>query len=78
MRVVLKPRHNARNLSIQLKVDVGHMNFPCGKRETAHFLEHLLFTGTDQHSESQLDDIIELHGGSWNAETGNDYKQQQQ
>ena len=73
MRVVLKPRHNARNLSIQLKVDVGHMNFPCGKRETAHFLEHLLFTGTDQHSESQLDDIIELHGGSWNAETGNDY-----
>jgi len=73
LQVVVKPRHNARNVSIQLIVDIGHMNFPCGKRETAHFLEHLLFTGTDQHSEPELHDVIESHGGSWNAETGPDY-----
>ena len=73
LRVILKPRHNARNVSIQLTVNVGHMNFPCGKRETAHFLEHLLFTGTARHSEIELDERIESHGGSWNAQTANDY-----
>lgn len=73
LKVVIKPRHTARNVSVHLLVNVGHMNFPCGKRETAHFLEHLLFTGTEEYSEVELHDIIESHGGSWNAETGRDY-----
>ncbi len=73
LRVILKPRHLARNVSIRLNVNVGVNHFSCGKKETAHFLEHLLFTGTSKHSENELDDIIESHGGSWNAETGNDY-----
>ena len=73
LHVVLKPRHGARNVAIELNVDIGHLNFPCGKRETAHFLEHLLFTGTSSHSEAELDDLIESHGGSWNAETAGDY-----
>lgn len=73
MRIIIKPRHNARNVSIQLFVNVGHMNFPCGKRETAHFLEHLLFAGTDRHSEVELQEIIESAGGSWNAQTAKDY-----
>ena len=73
LRVILKPRHFAHNVSIRLNVNVGHEHFICGKRETAHFLEHLLFTGTTKHDENELDDIIESHGGSWNAETGPDY-----
>ena len=73
LHVILKPRHGARNVAIELNVDIGHLNFPCGKRETAHFLEHLLFTGTSSHSEVELDHLIESHGGSWNAETAGDY-----
>ena len=73
MRVILKPRHIARNVAIELHVNIGHLNFPCGKRETAHFLEHLLFTGTSKHSETELDNAIESHGGTWNAQTGNEY-----
>lgn len=73
MQVIIKPRHSARNVSLHLFVDIGHMNFPCGKREAAHFLEHLLFTGTASHSEIELQEIIESHGGSWNAETSKDY-----
>lgn len=73
MRVILKPRHYTRNASVYLKVNIGHLNFPCGKRETAHFLEHLLFTGTTHHTEIELDELIESHGGSWNAQTANDY-----
>ena len=75
LRVILKPRPFARNVSIRLNVNVGHEHFICGKRETAHFLEHLLFTGTSKHNENELDEIIESHGGSWNAETGADYTQ---
>ncbi|MEE8624812.1 MAG: insulinase family protein, partial [Acidiferrobacterales bacterium] len=40
-RVVLKHRQHAHNVAIRLVVDVGHRHFPCEKRETAHFLEHL-------------------------------------
>ncbi|MFK5948842.1 MAG: pitrilysin family protein [Methylococcales bacterium] len=73
LRVSLKPRHLARNVSIRLLVNIGHDHFTCGKRETAYFLEHLLFTGTSKNSENELDDIIESHGGGWNAKTSTDY-----
>jgi predicted Zn-dependent peptidase len=73
MHVILKPRHGARNVAIELNVNIGHQNFPCGKRETAHFLEHLLFTGTSSRTETELEHLIESHGGSWNAETSSDY-----
>jgi len=68
--VFLKPRTGAHNVSIRMVVHVGTYNFPCGFKETPHFLEHLLFTGTSRHTESQLDALIEDNGGSWNAATG--------
>ena len=68
--VFLKPRSGAHNVSMRMVVHVGTYNFPCGLKETPHLLEHLLFTGTSKHSESQLDALIEDNGGSWNAATG--------
>jgi len=67
--VFLRERHEVKNTSIRLVVKVGHDNFECGKQEIAHFLEHLLFTGTSKHSERELDKLIEDNGGSWNATT---------
>ncbi|MDH3670219.1 MAG: insulinase family protein [Gammaproteobacteria bacterium] len=67
--VVLKHRQHAHNVAVRLVVDVGHRHFPCKKRETAHFLEHLLFTGTSTHTETELDRLIEDNGGTWNAVT---------
>ncbi len=72
MRVLLKERHQARSVSYRVVVNIGTADFPCGRRETPHFLEHLLFTGTSKYDESELDDLIEGHGGSWNAFTGID------
>ena len=69
MRVILNERHGARNVAIRLNVGLGIYDFDCLQQETAHFLEHLLFTGTSKHSESQLDEIIIHHGGRWNAST---------
>jgi len=69
LHVLLKERHEARTVSFRVVVNTGTADFPCGRKETPHFLEHLLFTGTSQHSESELDDLIEEHGGYWNAVT---------
>jgi len=67
--VVLKKRTHARNVAVRLVVGVGQRHFPCEKRETPHFLEHLLFMGTSKHSEAELKRVIEDHGGSWNGST---------
>jgi predicted Zn-dependent peptidase len=72
LKVILKPRSGARTASVRLVVDVGFADFPCGKQETPHFLEHLLFAGTRQHDESELDSLVESHGGYWNATAGVD------
>jgi predicted Zn-dependent peptidase len=68
--VVLKRRTHAHNVAIRLVTAVGFRHFPCDKRETPHFLEHLLFMGTSKHSEAELKRLIEDHGGSWNGFTG--------
>jgi hypothetical protein len=57
--VVLKKRTQADNVAVRLDVNVGSRNFPCDKRETAHFLEHLLFMGTSRHSEAELARMIQ-------------------
>lgn len=71
-KLVMKPRGEVRNVSMRLVVGVGTADFPCGKKETPHFLEHLLFTGTSKHTETELDELISEHGGMWNASTRKD------
>ena len=68
--VILKPRREAHTVSVRVWVGVGTQDFPCELQETPHFLEHLLFTGTSKHTESELDHLVADHGGSWNAGTG--------
>lgn len=72
LQVILKPRDTARTVSIRLAVGVGFSDFPCGRRETPHFLEHLLFAGTSNHTEAELDALIRDYGGYWNATTSTD------
>jgi predicted Zn-dependent peptidase len=67
--VVLKKRDVTHNVAIRLAGNVGKVDFPCGQKELPHFLEHLLFTGTSKHSETELEALIEGRGGSWNAST---------
>jgi len=69
LNVIIKQRNQAHSASVRLVVNVGNRNFPCPKRETPHFLEHLLFMGTSKHSEAELKRLIEDHGGYWNGYT---------
>ena len=70
LRVMLKPRDSARSVAFRLVVGVGQNDYDCDRQETPHFLEHLLFTGTSRHTETELDKMVEQHGGHWNAFTG--------
>jgi len=70
--IIFKQRPGAHTLSVRLWVGVGMQDFECEYQETPHFLEHLLFTGTSQYSEAELEQLVADHGGSWNAYTGNE------
>jgi predicted Zn-dependent peptidase len=72
MDVILKHRQGAHTFSMRLWVGVGTQDFACERQETPHFLEHLLFTGTSQHTEAELEHLVADHGGSWNAYTGDE------
>ena len=44
-----------------------------GKSGVAHYLEHLMFKGTDDLAPGELSKVVEANGGSDNAFTGPDY-----
>ena len=51
---------------------VGSFDEPPGKTGLAHFLEHMLFKGTERFPKGQIDHLAFIAGGVANAETGED------
>lgn len=59
-----------------LDVHIGHYADPLDRQGLAHFLEHMLFMGTDRYP--GVDDyrkFVEDHGGGTNAGTGGEHTQ---
>jgi zinc protease len=52
---------------------VGAADEPAGQSGIAHFLEHLMFKGTDMLAPGEFSATVELNGGSDNAFTSQDY-----
>ena len=53
--------------------DVGAADEPPGKSGIAHFLEHLMFKGTDDRAPGEFSTVVSAQGGSDNAFTSDDY-----
>ena len=51
----------------------GAADDPPGKSGIAHFLEHLMFKGTEAHPKGEFSEFISEIGGLENAFTGNDF-----
>ncbi|MEQ3749353.1 MAG: pitrilysin family protein [Celeribacter sp.] len=51
----------------------GAADEPAGKSGIAHFLEHLMFKGTDDLAPGEFSETVELNGGSDNAFTAYDH-----
>ena len=73
MEVVVLPNHRAPIVVHMVWYRVGAADDPPGKSGIAHFLEHLMFKGTDKHAPGEFSRIVADNGGEENAFTTADY-----
>jgi zinc protease len=73
LQVVVIEDHRAPVVVQMVWYRVGAADEPAGKSGIAHFLEHLMFKGTDEVGPGEFSAIVEAQGGSDNAFTSWDY-----
>ncbi|SLN68229.1 Protease 3 precursor [Aquimixticola soesokkakensis] len=73
MEVVVLEDHRAPVVVNMVWYKVGAADEPWGKSGIAHFLEHLMFKGTDDLAAGELSATVTQNGGSDNAFTSWDY-----
>lgn len=72
LKVLVLPRKGVRIVVCDLFYPVGSYDEPPGKTGIAHFLEHMLFKGTDRFPKGSIDQLAFVAGGQANADTGED------
>ncbi len=73
MEVLLISDPNTPTAAAALDVATGHMDNPPGREGLAHFLEHMLFLGTEKYPDpAAYEEFITAHGGNRNAYTSFD------
>lgn len=71
LRVLLVSDPSAEKAGVALNVEVGSYNEPATREGLAHFLEHMLFLGTQKYpNPNEYSKFINEHGGMDNAWTG--------
>lgn len=73
MEAVVIEDHRAPVVTHMVWYRAGAADEAPGKSGVAHFLEHLMFKGTDQLAPGEFSAIISANGGSDNAFTAHDY-----
>lgn len=73
LTVLVLEKHSIPKVSTQLWYNVGSKHEKSGERGLAHFLEHMIFKGTDTLSESDINLITHKLSGYTNAFTSYDY-----
>lgn len=73
MTVIAKPVHSAPVVSVYMWYRVGAQDEFPGQSGAAHFLEHMLFKGTQQFPKNEMSRLLERTGGHQNAHTSYDY-----
>ncbi len=73
LTVLTKEVHTHPIVASVLWYRVGARNESLGRTGTSHFLEHMLFKGTERYPKGSIDLVTLKHGGSNNAFTWLDY-----
>lgn len=73
LRALVLPRDRGPIVACDLFYPVGSFDEPPGQTGIAHFLEHMLFKGTERLPKGQIDQLAFIAGGQANAETGEDF-----
>ncbi|MCL1143576.1 insulinase family protein [Shewanella gaetbuli] len=71
LKVLLVEDNQSNQAAASMAVRVGHFDDPVSRPGMAHFLEHMLFLGTEKYPDSgEYHAFINQHGGNNNAWTG--------
>jgi zinc protease len=73
LKILLKPDQSHPSFSWQVWYKVGSRNESLNYTGIAHYLEHIMFKGTNQFAKGEIAQAIQLRGGIFNAFTGDDY-----
>lgn len=74
LRVLLIHDSIAERSAASLAVNCGHFSDPIERQGMAHFLEHMLFLGTERFPHAgEYQTFISQHGGNHNAWTGTEH-----
>lgn len=74
LRVLLVQQQDAEKSAAAMAVNVGHFDDPVDREGLAHFLEHLVFLGSEKFPEpGEYQQFIAGNGGSHNAWTGTEH-----
>ncbi len=73
MQVVVIPQSRAASVLHMVWYRVGSADETSGKSGIAHFLEHLLFKGSERFPDNAIDKAVRRAGGAHNAFTSFDY-----
>ena len=73
MQVVVVTNRRAPVVSHHVWYRIGSADSPQGKSGLPHFLEHLMFKGTESLASGEFSRIVARNGGNENAFTGPDY-----
>lgn len=69
----IKEDHSKPIVTIDTWVKTGSINENSKNNGVSHFLEHLLFKGTQQYKPGELDRLLEARGSEFNAATSDDF-----
>ena len=72
LEVLVLPRRHAPIVVCDLYYPVGSFDEPPGLTGLAHFVEHMLFKGTERFPKGQIDRLVLVAAGQSNAETFED------
>jgi insulysin len=74
LKVLLVHDQDSAKAAASMAVNAGHFDDPLDRQGLAHFLEHMLFLGTDLYPESgSFNNFVSLSGGNTNAWTGTEH-----
>jgi len=71
--LVVKKREDTEAVSLHVWFKVGSVEENYQQKGMAHFLEHMLFNGSEKYAYGEIDKIVEGLGGRMNAGTSKEY-----
>ena len=74
LKVLLVQDLESTKSAASMAINAGHFDDPLDRQGLAHFLEHMLFLGTDLYPESGgFSNFVSQSGGNTNAWTGTEH-----